>query len=260
MKFFSIFLLLLVAVVSRLDRYFFKQNDSFCPKHIFPNWSRLPQFETKPNEVDEILSQPFTYLTKGKQCFVFLSQDQKWVLKFPRLPRSKMCYSFSRSTPNPFFERALKNGKWIYEELGSETGIIYAHLKPSQHLGSIHLIDRFQQHYYLSLDDLPFFIQKYGENFFSFFEKLKDPKPLIANTVQLFANLYEKGFIDRDPILDKNFGVVDGLPFIIDIGQLEKCEKLPPRTEYLYEMTQSLGGKLERESPHLYQFYKKLLQ
>nr|NGX27826.1 hypothetical protein [Chlamydiota bacterium] len=26
------------------------------------------------------------------------------------------------------------------------------------------------------------------------------------------------------------------------------------------EMTQSLGGKLERESPHLYQFYKKLLQ
>ncbi|NGX60066.1 MAG: hypothetical protein KR126chlam3_01228 [Chlamydiae bacterium] len=260
MKYFFIFTLLLVSVFSRLDRHFFKSNDSFCPKYILPNWSRLPQYETKNIAIDEITNQPFSYLTKGKQSFVFVSRDQKWVLKFPRLPRRMMRLAWTRPAPNAFFENFIQNGKWIYEELGKETGILYAHLKPTTHLGSIHLIDRFQQHYFLALDELPFFIQKYGENYFSYFEKQQNPKPLIEKTVQLFSDLYEKGFIDRDPILDKNFGVLIDSPFIMDIGQLEKCAQLPPRNEYLQQMTQSLEGKLSQESPELLSFYKNLLQ
>jgi len=259
MKYLSIAFLILVAVFAKLDRHFFKTNDSFCPKFIFPNWSRIPQLETKPSDTSKILSQSFRYLTKGKQSFVFLSEDGKWILKFPRLPRAKMRHALHFEAKKPFFENALIHGKSIYEELEEETGIVYAHLKPSENLENVHLIDQYSQSYYLDLNDLPFFLQKCGEDFFSIFARLEDPKALIEKTISLFSSLYDKGFIDRDSIFDKNFGVVEGAPFIMDIGQLEKCDELPPRGEYLSEMTQSLGGKLQRESPDLYEYYKKLL-
>ncbi|MDN3506166.1 MAG: hypothetical protein P0S96_02950 [Simkaniaceae bacterium] len=259
MRYVSIAFFVLMAVFAKLDRHFFKSNDSFCPKFIFPNWSRLPQLSTKPRDVSNILSQRFRYLTKGKQSFVFLSEDGKWVLKLPRLPRAKMRYALHFDAKKPFFENALLHGKSIYEELEKETGVVYAHLKPSQQFNPVLLIDQYGQNYSLDPNDLPFFLQKRGEDFFTFFAGLKDPTTLIEKTISLFSSLYDKGFIDRDPILDKNFGVIDGSPFIMDIGQLEKCDHLPSRREYLEEMTQSLAEKLQRESPDLYKYYKKLL-
>ena len=38
--------------------------------------------ETQLESLKKITNQPFTYLNRGKQSFVFVSQDQKYVLKF----------------------------------------------------------------------------------------------------------------------------------------------------------------------------------
>ncbi len=258
MKYLGLLLILTSALFVRLDRYFFKTNDSFCPKFISPIWSRCPQIETQSTLDPKILDQPFVYLTKGEQSFIFLSADRKWILKFPRLPRSVRS-TFRKKGVSKKFETFLKNGNLVCEELGNETGLVYAHLKPSDEFGEISLWDRYGHEHVLPLDTLPFFVQKYGEEYFSAFAKSEDPKSLIRKTVDLFNSLYEKGFIDRDPILDKNFGVIDGNPFIIDTGQLEKCEDLPSREEYLKLMMGSLEGFLSRESPPLHEFYKNCL-
>jgi hypothetical protein len=256
--FWSLFFVL-VAVFCKIDRHFFKSNDSFCPKFIFPNWNRCPKLETKSSDLSPILAQPFRYLTKGKQSFVFTSDDGKWILKFPRMPRAKMRYGIHKDAKESLFENTLVQSQKIADELAKETGIIYAHLKPSDDLPFIQLIDEYQEIYDLDLNDLPFIIQTQGEDFFTRFLELSTPIPLIEKTIALYSSLYEKGFIDRDPILDKNFGISGGVPFIIDTGQIEKCDDLPPREVYLKEMTQSLGGYLERTSPDLYEIYKKLL-
>ncbi len=247
---------------ARLDRLFFKANASFCPKHVIPNWSRCPQYTTPSSpQVDEILNQQFTYLTKGKQSFVFVSEDQKWVIKLVRLPRYAMRYSRKGSVSSiSFLSKTLEGCKWAYEALSEETGVVYAHLGPTDDLHcSINLIDQLGRKYSFSADSIPFVVQKFGKPFFPVFDAEKNPTELIEKTVQLFSSLYDKGFIDRDSILDKNFGVIDTAPFIIDIGQLEKIDTLPPRSEYLLEMTHSLGVKLLRESPQLYSYYKNLL-
>jgi hypothetical protein len=211
--------------------------------------------------LEQILRQPYTYLTKGKQSFVFLSEDKKWVIKFFRLPRHLRRLSLkSPSERSPLFFQTLNNSKGAYEDLSEETGVLYSHLSPCDSVGvHIHLIDKFKQAYFLPLDELPFVVQKYGEDFFSALDKSPHPEKLLEQTVQLFTTLYNKGYIDRDPIFEKNFGVVDHAPFIIDIGQVEKASELPPKEEYLAEMTHSLHVKLQRESPKLYAYFKKLL-
>ena len=262
-KYFIIYIILLVCLGIRLDRYFFKKNDSFCPKFIQPNWRYCPKNETLPlsERIKEIFDQPFTYLAKGKQSFVFKSEDQQWVIKFIRLPRYARSFSLKRSEKSSYLTRTLQSCKESYENLGKETQVAYAHLEPSSSLNKkIHLIDRYQKSYFLELDSFPFAVQKYGRSFFSVFYESDKKKKLIKKTIQLYSKLYEKGYIDRDPILDKNFGIIGNEPFILDIGQLEKCEKLPSKADYLWQMTQSLGWKLQCEFPHLYSYYKNLLQ
>jgi len=124
------------------------------------------------------------------------------------------------------------------------------------------LIDTFGIKYVLDLDILPFAIQKYGKPFFCVFDPLDQnaAKKVIAKTISLFAHLHRRGFIDRDPIFDKNFGICENAPFIMDVGQLEKSENLPPLKEYILEMTQSLRGNLARESPELCTYYHSLIK
>ncbi|NGX37716.1 MAG: hypothetical protein K1000chlam2_00878 [Chlamydiae bacterium] len=261
MKYFVPILIFSICIFSRLDRHFLKQNGSFCPKYILPNWSRCPQFETSPaGNLDTIFDQPFTYLTKGKQSFVFVSEDQKWVIKLVRLPRYVMRRSLKGNLSSLIlFTKTLTGYKGAYEDLQEETGVVYAHLKPTQNLGNISLIDALGVSHTLALDEMAFVVQKCGDPFFPALEKSQDPKALIRKTVQLYSNLYRKGYIDRDPILDKNFGVLGEDPFIIDIGQLEKCQHGFSQEEHLEKMTQSLSWKLQRDCPDLYLFYRNLL-
>ncbi len=262
MNYLIISFFILSSLFFRLDRLFLKQNGSFSEKFIVPDWSKCPQYATTPPQnVEAILNQPFRYLTKGRQSFVFLSDDGKWVLKFLRLPKFFMRYSYKgSSSSSPNFTHAVDSFKWAQEALSRETAVIYSHLQPTSFLQPTTLIDHFGVGHQCNFNDLPFLIQKYGDPFFTAFEKSKEPKALIQKTIALYESLFEKGFIDHDPIFDQNFGIIDGEPFIMDIGQLEKTSSLPRKELFLHEMTKSLGSKLERESPLLYDYYKKFLQ
>lgn len=261
MKSFFIVFLAFSCFLGTLDRFFFKLNGSFAPKCILPNWSYCPSFPTEEKpDLDGVFSQSFSYLTKGRQSFVFLSEDLQWIVKFPRLPKGfRLKGGHPLKNPSSF-RSFLENGSLVAQELKQETGVVYAHLEPTKGLGKIHLVDQFGEHYHLPLDLIPFFVQRRGELFFSTLDRESDPRNLIERTVTFFSSLYEKGFIDHDPIFDKNFGVIAGSPAILDFGQIELIQEAIERGEYLKLMTQSLEGKIKRDFPEHYAFYQNLLQ
>ena len=135
-KFFILLLLIFFFGLARLDRLFFKQNASFCLYYIQPKWSVCPKLVTKKHMgIETIVDQPFTYLTKGKQSFVFVSQDQKWVLKLPRLPRyARNWYVRGKKSSIADLQKMFDNFKSAYEELEGQTGVVYAHLQPTKFL------------------------------------------------------------------------------------------------------------------------------
>ena len=63
-----------------------KKTKGFCLQKIF---SKTPLLEKEPffspselSNIQSVLSQPYFFLKKGQQCYVFVSQDQKYILKF----------------------------------------------------------------------------------------------------------------------------------------------------------------------------------
>src|ERR1700722_9111833 len=80
------------VMLTAVDHYFFKGNDSFSIRFLYssmPNrveWD-LPVLTSSQSQLlDEILSQKFTYFAKGTHCYAFVSEDQKYVIKFHRYP------------------------------------------------------------------------------------------------------------------------------------------------------------------------------
>ena len=94
-------------------------------------------------ETKQILSQPFYFLGKGRQCFAFASKDGKYVLKCPRTNIYKIPF-WARVLPVKAYRekiRADKNKRQRFvfesfrlaqEELQDVTGMIAIHLGKSE--------------------------------------------------------------------------------------------------------------------------------
>lgn len=235
---------LLIACFCRLDRIFYKQNDSFCRSHILADWSSLPSYPSPLSaSTSEILSQTFSYLDKGNEYFVFLSHDKHWVIKFPRVPRHKD------------MTRTLNTLHICSTLLAEETAIEYAHLERTRTYLNVKLIDRFGHPHQIQIDHIPFIIQKAGQPFFEEFHTEHDPRALIRDAVAVYRSIQSKGFADRDPIFHKNFGISEGRPFIMDIGKIYEATS----DDSLEKMTVSLRDEIALHCPHLLSYYKKTL-
>src|SRR5437868_3279127 len=79
-------ILLSLLLLYGVERFCHKQTDGFSIYNISSNLSFREEWEI-PQETTEakiILAQPFYYLGKGAQSYVFESEDGNFVLKFFR--------------------------------------------------------------------------------------------------------------------------------------------------------------------------------
>lgn len=96
----------------------------------------------------EILSQPFYYLSSGTQCYAFVSQDGKYVIKFFKMHKI-LPKKWLKDVPFSFFEKyrwesiakkqngslnIFKSFKDAYEQLREESGLIYLHLNKKREI------------------------------------------------------------------------------------------------------------------------------
>src|SRR3989304_3794415 len=79
-----LFCLLFVAV----ERFCYVQTQGFRvekslpPPHRDVRWHFPAPSEEERIELKKTLSQPFTFLSKGNECYAFVSEDGQYVLKF----------------------------------------------------------------------------------------------------------------------------------------------------------------------------------
>lgn len=193
---------------------------------------------------ERYLEQPFRYVEKGGQSYVFLSEDQQYILKVFRFSKYTNVSILSRIFPLQYFKEkkqklikqlktTLSSYAIAYSELPEETGILGVHLTGHHHLQTpLRIIDKLGIMHTLSSDNYAFVIQKKAI-------PVKEQVALFAkqgqreNIISCFSNLFsllkmrmDKGIEDSDPNLAKNFGFYQEKAVQIDGGRFTK-EKNP---------------------------------
>jgi hypothetical protein len=193
-------------------------------------------------ELAVILSQEFSYLSRGSQAFVFSSHDRRYVLKLFLFdsPQHVLSHRFySKNDPSLLQkteEKAIKTleaARTAYQYLPEETGLLYLHLDPSEGmLPSIRIKGPAWRRGSLSLDRYRFVLQKRarplqdvlwescrGRNRAEFCHRIDSLAALLDRRIQC-------GIYNSDPTLFDNFGFVENHAVEIDFGNYVYCPHL----------------------------------
>ena len=273
-------LALFIFLLAKVDRIFFKANHSFCLHFIDAPLKDL-SWKTEAPFPASLLDQPFAYLDKGAQTYVFESQDQKYVLKFNRIPSRLRRFHFgSIFTPRKTSKEKLSGQKKLsrayqsyflaYQYLQPESGVVYIHLHPTTELQKkIHLIDRTGNHYHVSIDKLGFVLQKKGNPFIPLIQRalkrgqMETAQRMIDSLFSVIQSRCLKGITDRDSMHYDNYGWLEGSAVHLDIGRFaEKDEVKTPlgMRQEIVRVTSPLAENLEKNSPELFDYYQKKIE
>lgn len=204
-------------------------------------------------EIQAILSQPFTYLNRGAQSYVFASEDGKYVIKFFRHHGSFSSTKKHKALTLQKIQRLFSASILAYTKAREETGVIALHLNTTKnqfpHLKAKGPIG---QHLSLDLDSYLFVIQK---RVGSFRESLLDAyhssdKTVMARHIDSFVNLLHsrtsKGIRNADSSLCRNFGFLNGGALEIDFGNY--LEETPSKKD-LFIFAKKMRKWLSKNAP-----------
>lgn len=267
------------SVGLRLLRYY--QAERFSLNHIQSNLPKDPAYEipVSPDEmpqISQLLSQPFFYLGKGSQCYVFESKDGTCVIKFFRHERYRIPKWLSALTLPRFLEllqkekiqnkaqkreELFKSCFLAYSELREESGLLFLHLNPTDTFNT-HLVlyDKIHRRYEIPIDHYQFILQKKAKLIYPSLKQwteegqLEKAKEALSALVQLLLKRYRKGIMDYDPVLRKNAGFLDTIPVYVDVGQFAKSNEIQNPEIYRKEtvrITRKFRQWLEKETPDL---------
>lgn len=271
---------LFIGVMSALNVLCLQQTDGFFPYQIpaslphHPEWECAPLSQTDRSELLEILSQPFTYLGKGHQCFVFESKDQRTILKFPfhsqlippvwMRPIPLLSDLFRTHVLHKRQGKLHKDAmsyRLAYERLKMETGVLFIHLNRTQNtLPPVTIYDKIGVQHQLPLDNMEFIVQKKAEQIYPTLAKwieggqIDRAKQGLSELVALFALRFERGIEDRECVLNTNYGFLEGRAMQIDIGRLRECTSilsLQEQVENIWGVFEPLTAYLELQHPEL---------
>jgi len=216
-------------------------------------------------QVRLLLSQPFYYMGKGSQSYVFESADKQYVLKFFRLSRYRLP-AFQEALPLPPFLAAIQNKridekrlkqeklfsscKLAFNELKEECGLVYLHLNKTTHLTQeVTLYDNLKRPHKIQIDQYAFMIQRRGEQVYSYLGRLinegktDEVQKAVRSLSSLLDRRAEKGIADGDAEIHKNAGFLNGKALFIDVGQFRKEEVTEDRERVMRKLHLWLESK-----------------
>ena len=286
--FFFLMLILFLASTVKIDRIFFKRNSSFSIHFLFsslPNrseWDLPPPSHDELQKLDSALTQKFHYLGKGAHCYAFVSEDEQYVIKFHRFASHMRIFPWLN---HPFSYRFnaerkkikeynlqklsynLQNYKNSYSDLKEETGLIFLHINKTDTLDrTVTLIDKTQAEYQIPLDKVTFILQHKANLIYPTLDqlvaekKIPEAKKVVTSIIHLIAQCCQKGYVDDDPVLRKNYGLLSDRAIHIDVGDLIKNETVKEQSQtlaHVKEMTESLRIRLENQYPDLLEHYNE---
>lgn len=289
--FFFCMLAVLIALLARVDRLFFKRNNSFSIRFLYtclpndPRWDLPTLTENQRAELSQILSQKFYYLAKGAHCYAFISEDKNYVIKFHRYPSHMRIFPWLN---HPFSYQFSERRKKIkahnieklqvnlrsymnsYHNLQDETGLILLHINRSQNIKHrVRLVDKTRAEYQIPLDDVTFILQKRADLIYPTLDRLtrekkhEEAKQVVSHIIELILSCCQKGYVDEDPVLKKNYGLLPDRAIHIDVGDLIRKNGIEMRENYIphvKEITESLRIRLENDYPELIEHYYQTIE
>jgi len=224
--------------------------------------SKLPVNSDELKLLQDVLSQPYTYLDRGKQSFVFLSQDQRYVLKFfdtrnlrPRYFSSEVRRSYKRK-----IARLITGYRTAFDHDRDHSGLLYVQLQPNPEVKLVvDLIDRFGFQHKINLGKVPFIVQQRAiptrHLITAMLEKGNTAEAIqfLRKMIDMYMDEYQRGLFDRDHNFMHNTGFIDGQPVRIDQGRLKVDESFKDPRIFMPDLRKitidRTGGWLSRHFP-----------
>ncbi len=205
-------------------------------------WEVAALSSSEEQKLETILNQPYTYMSKGSQTYVFLSADGRYVLKFFKFKHLRPALFVEWLPPfGPFKEyqekqRSRKKRKLFgiyssyklaYEVNKEDSGLVFVQLN---HFGNksrqVTLFDKLGIKHEVNLEHIPFVLQKRGKVFRDVLDELlqkgdvETAEKRIGQVFDMYVREYRKGIFDHDRGIMYNLGFVDDVPLHLDVGKL----------------------------------------
>ncbi len=254
----------LTASLYGAGRLYFHLTAGFTVANISSDFPYQPEWDIRSltpaenQQLQQAIQQPYHYLGKGCQSYVFLSEDGRYVIKFFKYQRFRLppwlTYFPPLSAIVKYREEKIEKKKrkldgfiqsWkiAFENLKEETGLLFVHLNKTKDLHHrLTIFDKLGIAHIIDLDQTEFCIQHRAEMLCSTLlklkeeEKINEAKELIINLLTLILSEYDRGLADNDHALMQNTGILHGKPIHIDIGQFVKNEQIKDPIIYHQEL------------------------
>jgi len=206
----------------------------------------------------KILQQPFYYLAKGRQCFVFESADGQTVVKFLNYSRFSLP-RWLKAFPLPHywkmwllgldekrrlrFESTIDSFEIAMQQLQHETGLIYLHLQRGDGLPILQVTDRANRNHRIDLNQTIFVLQKKATPIYDELENRyrTGGQASLEDGVGQFLSFLQKRcalhLADDDRDVQINFGFYNGEILLLDPGRLFHDPTLSRRDRFEREIT-----------------------
>ncbi|MEX0962282.1 MAG: hypothetical protein WDZ28_05455 [Simkaniaceae bacterium] len=263
------FILFGLLALFAVERTIHSLTDGFTISRITPEKNKLqliPSEAETPPDLQKIFDQKFHYMNCGSEVYVFQSEDQNYVLKFIKQHRYQMPLFFNL-LPLPKSLKKIRNTRQTKKNQAllriqqscvlsstvfkEDTGVIYTHIEPTDHLKSVvKIIDRSHIEHSINLDKAQFVLQRKAESTAGKFLKFRsnEEHEKAKQAFDELLSLSEKrsllGYYDKDPDLINNFGFIGTKPIEIDTAGFSPYSHKDPRRFYYKEIHKIKGKAL----------------
>ena len=234
--FFFLFVIFLSLGIGKIWHW---AKDGFSIPRI-QGWEKVASYPPLLPEAVAALEQPYRYLGRGRQCFAFVSEDGKYVLKFPRLDRYRMPF-WLRALNVSFLDRKreelaashatrekmiLNSFRISWEELREQTGLLGVHMPESVSTKHLFLIDRVGRKHEVPLEKMAFILQKKERPLLSALKTAsqREKEKILSAFFDLIAEWREKKVLNKDPKFIRDIGYDGTRAYQIDIGSFYRKE------------------------------------
>ncbi len=263
-----------LAAIVAVERFCHKQTRGFMIYKITGSNAHGPVSALTP-DIASILDQPFHFLSKGGQCYAFISQDKTTVLKFFKQHHIRLWNWFNQISLGPFDDKRkyliqkhsyqssfmFDSCKIALEDLKEETGLVYVHLNQTNIFKKKLIIyDNLKIAHQIDLDITDFVLQKKATSSYATLKRhmrnknLYGAKECLDSLVSLIKEKQDKGIADRDFNIRTNIGYVGNRAIEIDLGSFYKGPQLETKKLELFKEW------LEDKSPELYSYLNYKLE
>jgi hypothetical protein len=160
----------------------------------------------------------------------------------------------------------MNNYKTSFENLKEETGVLLVHINRTDNLKkTITLIDKTKNRYRVCLDQVTFILQRRADLIYPTLEQyvarqeIEKAQETISHIMELIVHSCQKGYVNNDPVLKRNYGLLCSGAIYIDIGDLvhnEEIEKPENTIAHVRSITQDLRSWIVQRQPQLLDHYE----